>query len=276
MQRKDGSDLFTIVSPIPVFEEGKQYRGSIAVATDITERVQANRQLEQRIAERTHELFTLLELSQEITASQELEKLLSTILDRLKAILDYSGSVIIVFEEARWMIRAARPASLAKLEELLLVTDDASMLVEAFEAGKPVLLSNTHGDEAQRTNLTTLTIQLPQEFLAISSTWLGVILLRQDRLIGLLLIGSTSSNGFSDNQLKIARMFSNQAAIVIENKQLLDRAQAAAAADERNRLAAEFARFGYTNSVYRQCSGSSNPAYVGHGTRDRPPKYGNA
>ncbi len=237
MQRKDGSDLFAVVSPIPVFEEGRQYRGSIAIATDITERVLANRQLEQRVTERTHELSTLLELSQEITAFQGLDYILNSILERLKTILDLRGSAIIAFEEECWRIRAARPASLAKIEELFLLTEDAGMIADAFESGKPVLLRNPQDDEAQLNGLKTVAIQLPQDFLAISNSWLGVPLRRQDRLVGLLMLSSVSGDGFSDNQQKVTITFANQAAIVIENNQLLKQAQALAAAGERNRLA---------------------------------------
>jgi PAS domain S-box-containing protein len=55
-RRADGSDRFVIVSPVPVFESDKQFKGTIAVVTDITEKVQANRLLEERVAERTREL----------------------------------------------------------------------------------------------------------------------------------------------------------------------------------------------------------------------------
>lgn len=55
-RRRDGSDRFVIVSPVPVFESDRHFKGTIAIVTDITERVQASRLLEQRVAERTREL----------------------------------------------------------------------------------------------------------------------------------------------------------------------------------------------------------------------------
>ncbi len=56
LQHKDGTDRFVIVSSMPVFEADRQFKGTIAVVTDITERVQASHLLEQRVAERTREL----------------------------------------------------------------------------------------------------------------------------------------------------------------------------------------------------------------------------
>ena len=96
--RKDGSELFTIVSPMPLFEDDQHYTGSFAVITDITERVLAGRNLEQRVSERTRELSTLLEVSHDINAAQELDFILNRILERLKTIVDYGGSAIFARE----------------------------------------------------------------------------------------------------------------------------------------------------------------------------------
>jgi PAS domain S-box-containing protein len=56
LPRKDGRDRFVLVRSVPVFEADRQFNGSIAVIMDITERVEAGRLLEQRVAERTREL----------------------------------------------------------------------------------------------------------------------------------------------------------------------------------------------------------------------------
>ncbi len=63
------------------------YRGEphmLSVVRDITERVHAYQMLEQRVAERTRELSTLLTASNNITATLELEPLLDKILRRIE------------------------------------------------------------------------------------------------------------------------------------------------------------------------------------------------
>ncbi len=78
------------------------YRGEphmLSVVRDITERVQAYQMLEQRVAERTRELSTLLTASNNITATLELEPLLDKILDELKSVIDFSGAALLTVED---------------------------------------------------------------------------------------------------------------------------------------------------------------------------------
>jgi PAS domain S-box-containing protein len=234
-RRKDGSNLYTVVSPMLLVGDQRKFQGAFAVITDITERVQASRLLEQRVADRTQELSTLLELSHEITTSQSLDYLLNQILERLKTILDYRSSAIILFEEQHWRIIACWPASLEKLEDLLVSPEEMRTLTHAFESRKATYLNNTPHDEAQPVGLGTLVNWLKQGFLADDCSWLGVPLIIKNHPIGLLILGIAGRDGFSDNQLKVAEMFANQAAIVIENNQLLGQLQTSAAAGERNR-----------------------------------------
>ncbi len=69
-RRKDGEEIYTVISPVPLFGDGGRYSGAFAVVTDITERVRAGRILEQRVEERTRELSTLLGISRDISASR--------------------------------------------------------------------------------------------------------------------------------------------------------------------------------------------------------------
>ncbi len=163
-RRKDGSDVFTIVSPMPIFGAEGQYQGAFAIITDITERVKASRVLEQRVSERTRELSTLLEISHEITATQGLDDILYRILERLKSIVDYRHSAILIFEEAYWSIRASWPDGLEKTGELILSTEERRALAQAFEPGTPVILNPAANNAAQTNVFQPLLIQLVASF----------------------------------------------------------------------------------------------------------------
>jgi len=54
--------------------------------------------LEQRVAERTRELSSLLEISHTVSSTLQLKPLLGLILDQLKLVSDYTGSSILTVE----------------------------------------------------------------------------------------------------------------------------------------------------------------------------------
>ena len=71
----------------------------LCVVRDITERQEAFRLLEQRVAERTRQLSTLLEISNTVSSTLELKPLLRVVLEQLKLVLPYTGATVLVLED---------------------------------------------------------------------------------------------------------------------------------------------------------------------------------
>src|SRR5205085_2713350 len=80
--RKDGTPIHVEVRGTPFTYKGKPHL--LGVSRDITERVQAQQLLEQRVEERTRELATLLEVSHNVASTLDLKSLLGLILEQLK------------------------------------------------------------------------------------------------------------------------------------------------------------------------------------------------
>jgi PAS domain S-box-containing protein len=236
--RKDGSELFTIVSPMPLFEDDQRYTGSFAVITDITERVLAGRNLEQRVGERTRELATLLEVSHDIIATQELDFILNRILERLKTIVDYGGSAIFAEKGGHWGILAQYwPSLSAESNDIELSPLEVQALVRDFEHREPILIRNSNLDEANIIGFRTLAIRLSRKCIPNTVCWLGVPLLEKGSLIGALILGYEQADAYSEDQVKIAVAFANQISIAIENDRLYQQVRESGAVEERNRLA---------------------------------------
>jgi hypothetical protein len=73
--------------------------GLAAHAIQLTADLQrSHEQLEQRVAERTRELSSLLEISHTVASILQLKPLLGLILDQLKLVIDYTGSSILTVE----------------------------------------------------------------------------------------------------------------------------------------------------------------------------------
>src|SRR5690242_16679641 len=80
----------------PFIYKGKPH--ALSVIREITEEVQAQQLLEQRVEERTRELSILLEVSHNVASTIELKPLLGLVLDQLKVVADYTGSSFSIVE----------------------------------------------------------------------------------------------------------------------------------------------------------------------------------
>ena len=80
--------------------------------------------------------------------------------------------------------------------------------------------------------------RLRREFSHVRS-WLGVPLVLKGRPVGLLAITHDEPGHYTERHVELTGTIANQAAIAIENARLYERAQSAAALEERQRLARE-------------------------------------
>jgi PAS domain S-box-containing protein len=105
--RKDGQKTFVLMSPRPIFSSDGSFKGSIAVITDITDRIRAEekllsttQELEVRVQERTADLQNSneelrLEIAERKKAEEEKRKLETQLLQakKMEAISTLSGGV---------------------------------------------------------------------------------------------------------------------------------------------------------------------------------------
>lgn len=236
--RKDGRTLYSIVSPMPVFEDGRHYKGALGVVTDITERVLAGRNLEQRVDERTRELTTLLDVSHDITATQDLESILDLVLERLKTIVDYHGAVVFAEKDDCWNILGWHwpdPFSDPVLMEI--AGSEIPALRREFEQRQSILLPQSSIDEQPQDGFGKIIRSLAKLDVPAPACWLGVPLLEKGVLFGILVLVHGHAGTFSEDQIKIAAAFANQISIAIENNRLYRQVRETAIVEERNRLA---------------------------------------
>ena len=239
-QRKDGSLLHTINAPAPVFDEQGRFSRSIVVVTDISEQVQASQLLEQRVAERTHELSTLLEVSHVVVGDLELKSLLALILDKLKLVVNFSGAAIfsipdrsLISPDFQFQVDAKVAAELAKPYQQL------EYIRPELRHGEAIILNNVMEDSEVGRNFRALTAAMIGVVPPEMCSWMGVPLRIKDKLLGILSIHYSQPGYYTAEMARLAQAFANQAAVIIENSLLYRQAQAAAAAEERRRLARE-------------------------------------
>jgi PAS domain S-box-containing protein len=219
------------------------YRGAphiLSVMRDITTEVQAYELLEQRVAERTRELSTLLEVSHTVASTLELEPLLGLILDQLRTVVDYTGASITTHDAHSLQIldyRGHLPRE--RMVGLRVPLTQAPAYREVLRRNGPVLVGDLTSDEPEARVFRAAPNANLQDTVSYVRSMLGVPLRVKERVIGAVWIDHRQPHAFSERQAALVLAIANQAAVAIENAHLYARAQEAAALEERQRLARE-------------------------------------
>jgi len=240
IERFDGSRGIIDNSAVPIFDDQGRITSGVIVNQDVTDRIQAYRVLEQRVAERTRELSALLEVSRNVASMLDLKTVLNIVLDQLGTVLDFTGAGILVLEGDHLRLieyRGAAPRE--KIMEQLITLERDSGSRQVILSRAPVIFDDIWEDA---NGMIALRAQWEDEilgFLAGARSWMGVPLIANHSLIGVLRIEHTEPERFTAEHARLAMAFAEQAAIAIENIRLRERAQQAAALEERQRLARE-------------------------------------
>ena len=225
----------------------RQARLQEAVAQRTREIARANALLEQRVQERTQELESLLELSQNVTSTLELRPLLRLILEQLSAVVDYTAAGVYLYEEDEGepvlhLLHSQGPLDEDQFRDLWpsqrWPLAAALHHREVIERRAPVLIPDIRADTDLARAFRETVAHLGDR-IAHAATWMGVPLLIQDRVIGLLAFDHGEPDYYSERDAKLALAFAGYAAIAIENAQLYAQARSLAVLQERQRMARE-------------------------------------
>lgn len=236
--RRDGTPLHVEVHGSSFTYKGRPH--ILGVVRDITERVQAYELLEQRVAERTRELSTLLEISHDVASTLELKPLLALILDQLQSVVDYTGATIYLAEGDQLILLGYRdplPED-AEIEDRLSMSR-IGIIWEQLRAGECVIIDDTTSDTPLGHAYQSIVGEELHTVLSYIRSWIGVPLILKDRVIGMLTLKHDVPHHFTAQHVRLALAVANQAAVAIENARLFEQAQGLAALMERQRLARE-------------------------------------
>ena len=235
--RKDGTPFHFDVHDTAFTYQGKPH--ILAVVRDITEQVQAQHLLEQRVEERTRELSTLLEVSHSIASTIELTPLLELILDQLQTLVHYNGASILLVDEEDLVIVHYRGIWTYPDERLLY---RRYPLKEAIKSGLPLktfVLDDAMDDTPASRKFRQVNFDLPEIDTGAIRSWMNIPLTLKERLIGFFQITSSEPHYYTPQHATLAQAIANQAAVAIENARLYEQGQELAAIEERQRLARE-------------------------------------
>ena len=135
------------------------------------------------------------------------------ILEELSSVVPYTrGSVFLKWgDELQSVAMRGYPPERA-IMEMHISIDDGGVFQRMAESGQPILIDDVTQDPGWQ--------QL--EWLPINHSWLGVPLIANARVIGMISLTRVEVEAFSDNDAQSVLAFAGQAAIALENAGLFD------------------------------------------------------
>ena len=230
-----------------VMEQGRGVRDASGKVTtlegivvDVTERVQSRRLLEQRVAERTRELSTLLDVSASVASTLELEPLIRVILEQFHNVVDYTGAAIFLIEadDQLRLLDYRGPLTRSGVESLWPL-DVARHSRDVIRTRRPLIIGNVLTEPPHAPSAQDDPASDPGSIPGGVASWMGVPLMLRERVVGVLAVDHHESDAYTQHHAELALAFASQAAVAIENAQLFGTTQEKAALEERQRLARE-------------------------------------
>lgn len=208
-------------------------------------RKRAEEQLETRVLQRTRELELLLQISRAVASTLELKPLFRTILTQLKTVVQYDEvSLISVQGNELVALDYQGVQSAEQMDKLVQLFAQSKPFQKIREQHKVVIVDDLQADSRfvsgyKRAIGKDVGEQRSEYMASRVHSWMGIPLLVQNRLIGVLTINHQQPGFYTTNHANLAFALANQAAIALENALLYEQAQTLAALQERQRLARE-------------------------------------
>jgi PAS domain S-box-containing protein len=239
--RKDGSTFPVDVHGTVFLDEDGQPL-ILGVARDVTEQLEAHGLLERRVAERTRELETVLEVSHNVASVLELEPLLSLILEQCLVVTDYRWAAVLGLEGDRLVRLAGSADGEPVLTDYGFDLGDPAVgsAWRALSEGECLIADELADDQPLARTYRQLIVDTPEMAGAAGArSWLLVPLRFQGRTIGAISLLHPQPGSYRAHHARLVRAIADQAAVAIENARLYRQAQQAAALEERQHLARE-------------------------------------
>jgi signal transduction histidine kinase/HAMP domain-containing protein len=190
----------------------------------------SERELEQRVEDRTRELAGLVEITRVVSSTLQVQPLLQLVLEQTASVLPYDRSVMMLRDGEELEILAVR-AGVGEPDETLfrqvgmrLPVERTRVLWDALEQGEPLIIGDAHSDEpmaaAFREEVGAFTGPAVSEF----RSWMGIPLMTKSSLAGVMTVARGDPHVYGERHAALGRAIASQVAIAIDNARLFEEA----------------------------------------------------
>lgn len=173
---------------------------------------------------RSAELAALLASSRDLTGTLDLDELMRRTLDRLQALVGYTGTGIILNEGAAWIARAMRGPFEKVTGAAFPVNARNPLAQRILRTRAAVVIDDAARDPQARSAVLSIPSVASESFGYIRS-WMGAPLLVDNEVIGLLFVDHREPGWFTPQRQEIVSAFSDQVAIAVKNARAYQAAQ---------------------------------------------------
>ncbi len=152
-----------------------------------------------------------IEIGKTLSSSLELSKVLNLILEQMDSIIPFSRAAIMLYRDGNMEFAAFRGyPEYVDMEDARVLVNNNDVFASILQEQRPVALEDT-------------TLRLDWQHIpntAPTRSWLGVPLVQNNEVLGMLSISRLSVVPFTEEEIKATSIFSGQAAIALGNAHL--------------------------------------------------------
>jgi PAS domain S-box-containing protein len=240
--RKDGKVIWTRLSTSAVRDPQGKPLFLVSQIQDITEQVQAQQMLEERVAARTQELSALYDVTAVSSASLDLQTVMEQSLDRVLQVMGCQIGGIHLLNEAKDQVSLAvwRDIPDEIVAEIQTMPARSGVSGRIVIEGKPLVVPAMADDPNA--------VPAARRILG-QQVYIGAPMRAKGQVVGVLSIIGNEGRQFSAEEIALLASIADQIGVAVENAQLYQRAERLAVMEERQRLAREL-HDSVTQSIY--------------------------
>jgi len=232
--RKDGSSFFAEWHGTAFMYQGRMCL--LSIIRDVSNQIQIEQNLRQRVETRAHEQDTLLDISLTLASTLELQP--DLIIDQLREIIEYTHGGLFALEDSTLVALAMHGVpQLEQSSPFRIHLQGPETLAALFNGHRTIRIADVWSEEPQAKFLRSLLDDGAAALLEGMNSWMWVPLAVKSRIIGGVGVAHEEQNYFTPHHADLALSVANQAAITMVNAELYEQAQELAVMEERQRLA---------------------------------------
>lgn len=156
---------------------------------------------------------TLNEIGRALSSTLNLEEVLDLILENLSTLVAYNRAAVFMHRRGALELMSSRGFPTTAQDLRIPITDEDDVFLRIYHSKQPLAIPDV-----------TLYPGWQQvETLPSARAWLGIPLLRQDEVVGMLSLAREAAEPYKQDEIELTVAFANQAAVALQNARLYNR-----------------------------------------------------